>query len=69
VSEIERMQFYGVPRVRKVTLLILAHRALRGFGPYSTSSSTLVSTTEPPLMAPEALLLDFLFMKTSIFRP
>jgi hypothetical protein len=61
--------FLVFPGVRKVTFLVLAHRALRGPGPYSISSITLVSTNEPPLMTPGVLFLDLLFLKTSFFRP
>ena len=51
------------PRVRKVTFLVLVHRALRGSGPYSVSSSTLLS-----VVALKALFLDLLFLKTLFFQ-
>src|SRR6185437_1009298 len=67
MSEIEELGFFGFRRLRKVTFLTLAHRARRGSGPYYTSSSTLVSTHEPPRMASTAPCLIFSSRKCHFF--
>ena len=67
MSQIEKTQFMVFPRSQKVAFVVLVHKALSRYGPYSTISSTLVSTTEPPLMALQVLFLDLFIRENVIF--